>query len=91
MHAEGINPRPFLGARKQMKWQFDLRNGKINKNSFVTPNDKSGINIQIDGWIFLALYLENKAKTRRNKHRTKLNSCKQISIQSLELFLPVQF
>ena len=44
LHAMSIRHNNSVPDPSEKKWQFNYKDTKINKNPFVTPNNKSCIN-----------------------------------------------
>ena len=56
----------------EIKWQLDYKDTKINKNPFVTPNNKSCINkrCRLENWGFFCIRYFSKTKSKPAKKFT---------------------
>ena len=71
LHAKSVRHNKSVPDPSKKKWQFNYKDMKINKNPFVTPNNKSCINkiCRLENWGLFAYVISRK---RRASERKKL-------------------
>ena len=72
LHAKSVYHNKSVPDPSEKKWHFNYKDTKINRNPFVTPNNKSCINkgCCLENWGFLhTLFLENEEQAIEKIYR----------------------
>ena len=64
--------KKISSSPSEIRWQFNHKDTKINKNPFVTPNNKSCINkrCRLENWGFFCIRYFSKTKSKPAKKIT---------------------